>query len=551
MPQANEVLILGEKIAQHFPPAIADYFLPQNFENNKDVLDTFNAMIQKDWLSEIESDAYRHLPFGLPLAICFVLARREPSSPEVNKSHRSAFSESRREKKKYRMRIVSDEYKKGGGELLNRAFRAYKEYTKFASGPMKSYSEKEFMKEKYDEMAAWFEDASANLIEYPFINTLSFKAQAEYLYTDIGYHTFDIIINKFKKDVTSIVGKFPRPLTDGTFALQSGVDEVKLSVENDSVVAYTSRSVGKEKKVETMVERLDGDFRAAAKTEAGKMKLVNELIEQKVFTPLAHRLDADDQQLFEIIYNMFSVSDMGPKEVDIKYLTESLGKRPSERDYREVLKRVHKLSTYRVQRLKIDETTLEFSDPELISVTYRLKNAKNLEGVDEEHTSLAEGSRRKSIVDLIDEINESIEDESMRYKFSSVVMSIEPTSMTKGYIMDNANQIWYISADNANLSNQTRSMLRLLLSRRIDLFTENGGDGGGTDKLSYEYFIEHLQIDPRLRKSRLEALLNEHLNSLCGEGLLLKEYKLLSSSRAVSLSFNPFNEKEKEQYRIN
>lgn len=556
MSQADELLILGEKIAESFPQQIQTYFdKADSSENNVQVLSALKEMVWEEWLSSIEKEEAERLSasFGLPLCVCFVLVKYPPTTPELNSKHRAGFAEARRQKKNYRMRVVNEEYKKGGGDLLTRAYQAYSDYMKYGSVSegMPSYTKEAFMAQRVKETEEWFNDSEANLIGYPFVNSLSSKAQADYLHGDIGYHTFDIIWHRFGKDVARVVGKFPKSLTDGVFALQSGSDALEYSVEEDSVVSYTRRVTGK-KKVVTQVERVEGDFKAAARTEEGKMELVHQLVEKKVLSPSVRRLDADDQQLYAVIYNMFKVGDEGPKEVSVKRLAKALGKTSRESDCKDVLNQVHKLSTFRVQHLEMDDTSLRFSDPEFFNATYEIKHAKKAEGkegVKYDQYSIVEGQKRKSIVELIDEMNNEIDDDKMKYKYSDVVLSLEPSTATKNELMNNLNQIWLLSTYEDELPNRTKTVLRLLLARRIDLYRNNGGEGDSKVDIPYEYFIENLQLGS-LRKSQMEKALENHLDILTGENRLLKEFTLDKKKRTVSLTFNPFSKAERTLYRL-
>lgn len=557
MSQADELLVLGKKIEEYFPASIKDYFEKAGSGGNgAQVLSELHNIVWSEWLSSIDEKEAKHLDtsFGLPLCICFVLAKYTPASPETNRQHRNGFSEARRQKKKYRAGLVKEEYKKGGGDLLTRAYEAYANFQKYATSEMRSlsvYSKEEFMEKRMQETSAWFEDFNSNLIDYPFVQSLSFRAQADYLQSDISFHTFDIIWHKFGGDVMSAVGRFPRSLTDGVFSLQSGSDPLEYSVEEGSVFSYTRRVSGK-KKVVTQVERVEGDFKAAARTEDGRKKLVNQLIEREVLSPSARRLDADDQQLYAVIYNMFGAGDTEPKEISIKQLAKAIGKTSRESDCRDVLNQVHKLSTYRVQHVEMDDTSLRFSDPEFFNATYEIKHAKKAddkEGVKVDAFSLVEGEKRKSIVEIIDHMNETIDDEDMKYKYSSVILSVEPSSATRRELMDSMNQIWLISTFEDNLTPRTKTVMRLLQARRIDLFRASNENAVMQETIPYNYFMEALQLGD-MRKSLMEKTLQGHLNILTGEGRLLKSFNIDKKARSVFLEFNPFTQAELQLYRL-
>ncbi len=560
MSQIDELLILGARIEEFFPEQIKNYFVKAPRDNGDVVvLQALRDNLWSDWASILDDadDSRLKSSFSLTICIAYVLSKYSPHSPEINKQYRNEFYEARRQKMKYRIGQVRSEYKKGGGELLSRAYEAYANYEKFAmkevkeSDSYKSYSRAEYMNLRMEETEAWFKDSDSNLIGYPFVRTLSFKQQADYLLSDISYHTYDIIKRKFGNDVTGSVGRFPKSLTDGVFSIQSGSDEVQFSVEEDSVVGYTKHPSGK-KNVVRQVNRVEGDFGAAARTEEGKRKLVNQLVEKNVISPMAKRLDADDQQLFAIIYNLFRVGDDEPKEISVTRLAKALGKNGRERDCRDVLEKVHRLATSRVQRVELDDTTFRFSAPEFFSVSYEIKHAKIAEGKKGEtleNVSLIQGEDLKSIVDVIDEMNSVIDDEDMKYKYSSVVLSLEPSNATKGYLMDSLNQIWLLSTYEGELPNRTKTVLRLLLSRRIDLYRLHGGDGSATETLPYEYFIENLRLET-LRKSRLEETLATQLGVLKGENRLLKDFRIDKKARRVYIDYNAFSPSEIDLYRI-
>ena len=154
-----------------------------------------------------------------------------------------------------------------------------------------------------------------------------------------------------------------------------------------------------------------------------------------------------------------------------------------------------------------------------------------------------------SIVDVIDKMNESIEDEDMKYSYSSVVISLEPSSYTKRQLMDSTDQIWLISTFEEALSTSTKTVYRLLQAKRVELARSNGaGEKLGTT-LSFGFFVEHLQLGD-IRKNRLEKQLTHHLDELTGENRLLQSFSLETKNKLVHLVFNPLTQSELGLYRL-
>lgn len=553
MRQIDDLVIVSRKIEYFFPQQIKDYFLSSG-ESTQRVLNDLRVTILErcpdTWTGLI---ARIMSSFDLVSVICFVLTEQPTGAPHWNKRHRVTFYDKRRHKMAYRMKLVEEEFKTGKGDVLSRAYKAYKDYYEASSEAEQKarfLTQDEYFKERYKDVVAWYSDKNANLVGYPFIRQLSYAQRADFLLHDIYFHTYDIIRRDFSHDLAGGVDRYPGNLSGGLFSYTSGSDAVKYDIDDSHISVYTRNRFGGQDIVRH-VQSVDGDFSEYSGSVEKQNELVDRLLSENLLPMDVERLDTVDQKLFRRMYSMVRLGDDSPIRIRVTSLAKMIGKEPKEREYRDVLNRVHKISTARIQRVALDETSVTYSAPEFFSVEYEIRHPDpGLVGAGEgkEHVSLIPGSEYRSVVDVIEEMNKAVGEGRAQYKCADVTLVFKPTDATKNLLMDGLNQLYLSSVYDEELSARTQAVNLLLMARRLELFREKGGDGRAADMLTYDYFVEGLRLETP-RKRRLESLLEKHFGILAGKpGGVLKSFVFEKRTSRILLEYNPFSPAEYEAY---
>ena len=492
----------------------------------------------QDWVNEAKLVEQYDGKFSFENYIWFILStvdQKEASIP------RKEYWEMRRQRKKYFVTCIKKEKDNGYADgILAQHADSY--FFLMKSDPnLKQYSSKnEYCEEKYLNVIAWGKDMKSDLIDYPYILSISPKRAAKCFMYDCAFRVYDLILHDYYGDVQEgVVSKFPPFINSGIFSLQSKESDLKVEVTDDAIQVFDEvvfkKENGDSQTIRTITDSVPGKFGDIINA-GSETALINSVVNQGKISLHNNVLDSIDKTLFGMIYSSFSVEDInrGSKSINLMQLVKSVySEKPRRTNYMAVIEHIERMKHYRIEMTTTNSKGkfVKGGSITFFDVMYQIpQNAESEESMYNEF-SITDGRSQESFLDAIKECPD----------LSGIQLDIMPSKYIKDAMRSNMNYSILTRLYSKDMPVKIKSMLILLTSERTDIYPNS------SCTLPYEFFIEKLRMES-LKKSALVKQIRGMLEYLKDNEILISEFEI--STYTVDISFIPITDTERALYKL-
>lgn len=390
----------------------------------------------------------------------------------------------------------------------------------------------------------WASDVTADLIDYPLFNYLKPSKRVQDYITDLAWHLFAIIIDRYNSNpVSGMVTSFPRNMIDSAvFAGSTKGQKANVSMEysKDMVSAIERRSIkhpdGSRVSTKYVAESVEGDFPEdiSSNKEVQEGVLANLREKGKMFDIQNSLLDARDRTLFTVIYNSFTMEDIssGRKVMPLIDILRALNMPAQQKSYSYVLKRIDKMLRYRMDYTTYAENGTDIRETGSMvlfsRVGYQMPDKDG--GTGTTTFSMNDSTTPASYLDVLENAD-----------LKNAMVAVEPSPFLKEVMIKNATVNVLTKEYLRVIPDKIKSFLMLLQEERMRVHPER------RITPEYKFFSERLRFD-NLRPYELKSQVKEALEYLKSEKIIVQDYT--TGPYSVIIDFSPFTETERMLCRL-
>ena len=497
------------------------------------------------WMADarIDSEYEQMIDYNMETFIMHLIATSE-SATGLHED-RVKFRNMRRNRKLYlKTAILKESSDMEKSKVLKHAWEEYSKYMNAVPDARVYGSSTEYYKEKTEQVVAWADTYTTDLIDYPFFKLLSAKKQYKDFVTDCSFHVFDLLTRYYgdelpaeEKEETPVMRSPDFISGKGMFAAISSVEDLQAEVVSDAVRTYNNHTITTEDgeiSIKTIIDRVPGNYKdinskddkdALIETlsEAGSIKLSNSM------------LDSTDMDIFTYIFSAFNVEDVnrGRKTIKLRDLVKHLYTEAKDERKNSVIDHLDRLSTYMVEYTarNADGMLVEAGDISFFNVIYHIDPSKNEGRELTFNASLRQiGGQQSSYLD-----------EVKKYKADEITVEILPSANIRDAIVSSMNTVIYEELYKRISAPKAKNMLMYLQSRRATLYPKTSCD------MSVAYLAQYFHLE-KYRRSIQVKHLTEMIQPLMDEGVLIKDYSVDKTN--IHIEFLPFSDTELAAYHI-
>lgn len=499
--------------------------------------------LMNDWIN-IEGLSISPTP-TLQEFIWFILATNVADADSVNIFKlRSRANNSRRDRKKYLYKIISEEkngtMKVQNPQYLKKNAQMYFELMQTNPALPQYHSIEDYMEEQYSKITEWAKNSAYDISLFMFFDKIGDKRIAKCLEYDIAYHVFDIIINQYLGNpVDGYLFKTPKGTFDNSlFSLVAKDMPINYDVTDSQVTAYSDYimdSPDGPKSIHTVIDTLTGDFQEAVKTEQ-KEQLINQLKMDNEIISYSKVLDPLDQHILNTIYSMFNVIDInrGSKRIKLSEIVSMCYAQIRERTYLSTLDHIVKLASYKMDIIQEDSNGKIRSGGRIsfFDAMYCFPDENN----EEQEMSTITITDANGNTELIDRLKNQ--------DLSIVELEIQPSVFLKNSMKKQMNYSIMKNIYDQISPVKAKSMLMYLQAVRTNIYPKT------STVLAFSTLAMQLHLE-QLSLRNLEKQIDEPLSLLKEAKIVLADYSISQTSQTVALDFFEFTQQEKLLYNIN
>ena len=532
---------IAAKVAGDLPDRMGRFY--DSIKKDKKLAGELDRDIS-EWLMHVRSgsDHENELGYDLTSFVMHLIATSEKTTGL--REDRMRYRDARRNRKLYLKKAAQEEMACGKPGMLK---KSWEEYLKYMSSPVsdaKEYDSPEsYFAEKTDQVAAWADEYSTELVDYPFLKMLSAKKQYRDYLTDISFHVFDLLTKYYgdelpaEEDGEAPIMKSPSFISEkGVFGAISSVEELQAEVATDSVSTYNNHTITTENgeiSIKTIIDKIPGNY-SKVSSEEDKNAIIESLSEEGKIKLSNNMLDSVDMDIFTYIFSSFNVEDVnrGRKEIKLRDIVKYLYTEAKDERKNSVIDHLNRLGTYMVEysAYNANGDLVEVGNISFFNIIYHI-GEKGKQGELTYNASLRQADGSQS----------SFLDEVKKHRADEITVEIMPSVNIRDAIVSSMNTVIYAEMYKKISPPKAKNMLMFLQSRRASIYPKTSLD------LSVSFLAQTFRLEKYRRSVQIRHL-SEMVDPLRGAGVLVKDFSVDKTN--FHIDFLPFTDTELAAYHI-